>query len=49
MERIFGPLPTVNGNRSGLAQAFLNLLLNAAQAIPEGAAQAHSIIVTART
>lgn len=42
-------LPAVQGNEAQLGQAFINLLVNAAQAIPEGAAERHTIRITART
>jgi PAS domain S-box-containing protein len=38
-------VPTVSANESRLAQVFLNLLLNAAQAIPEGHAATNEITV----
>ena len=38
-----GTLPPVLGNESRLGQVFLNLLINAAQAIPEGAANENQI------
>jgi signal transduction histidine kinase/CheY-like chemotaxis protein len=41
-------LPTVRGNAGRLGQIFLNLLVNAAQAMPEGQAELHEIRVTAR-
>jgi PAS domain S-box-containing protein len=41
-------VPRVDANESRLAQAFLNLLVNAAQAIPEGRAEEHEIRVSAR-
>ena len=43
-----GPLPEVLGNESRLGQVFLNLLINAAQSIPEGAADRNQIRVAAR-
>lgn len=39
-------LPDVAGNESRLGQVFLNLLINAAQAIPEGAADRNEIRIT---
>lgn len=42
------PVPRVLGNESKLGQVFLNLLINAAQAIPEGAAAHHAITVVTR-
>ena len=44
----FEPVPSVQGNESRLCQVFLNLLLNAAQAIPEGDAKDHEIRVVIR-
>ncbi len=35
--------PAVEGNEAQLAQVFINLLVNAAQAIPDGAAESHAI------
>jgi two-component system cell cycle sensor histidine kinase/response regulator CckA len=46
--REYGDLPLVNGNEARLAQVFLNLLINATQAIPEGRANQHEVRVTAR-
>jgi PAS domain S-box-containing protein len=43
------PVPTVKANESRLGQVFLNLLLNAAQAIPDGAAAEHEIRIRTRT
>ncbi|MDY7225975.1 PAS domain-containing protein [Hyalangium rubrum] len=44
--KCFGKVPTVWGNEAKLGQVFLNLLVNAAQAIPEGDAEQHRIILT---
>ncbi len=41
-------LPLVLGNESRLGQVFLNLLINAAQAIPEGAAERNQIRLSTR-
>ncbi|HVO30050.1 MAG TPA: ATP-binding protein, partial [bacterium] len=38
-------VPAVRANEARLGQVFLNLLLNAAQAIPEGRARSHRIVV----
>jgi two-component system, NtrC family, sensor kinase len=46
--RHFAPLPRVLGNESKLGQVLLNLLINAAQAIPEGDATRHAITVVTR-
>jgi PAS domain S-box-containing protein len=45
----YAELPPVLGNDARLGQVFLNLIVNAAQAIPEGAADEHEIRLTART
>jgi PAS domain S-box-containing protein len=42
-------VPPVDANEARLGQVFLNLLVNAAQAIPEGQADRHEIKVTTRT
>jgi PAS domain S-box-containing protein len=42
------PVPPVHGSEARLGQVFLNLLVNAAQAIPEGNADAHEICVATR-
>jgi len=44
-----GPVPDVEGNESRLGQVFLNLLLNAAQAIREGDASSNQIRVVSGT
>jgi PAS domain S-box-containing protein len=41
-------VPPVDANESRLAQAFLNLVVNAAQAIPEGHAEENQILLAAR-
>jgi signal transduction histidine kinase len=41
--RAFGEVPFVTVNESRLGQVFLNLLVNAAQAIPEDGAEGHEI------
>lgn len=47
--RDFGPVPAVRATEGRLGQVFLNLVLNAAQAIPEGDPTAHEIRVVTRT
>ncbi|MEY2930512.1 MAG: hypothetical protein RL033_1261, partial [Pseudomonadota bacterium] len=44
-----GELPFVVGQEGRLAQVFLNLIMNAAQAIPPGASEANCISITARS
>ena len=44
----FEPVPAVRGSESRLCQVFLNLLLNASHAIPEGDAREHEIRVVIR-
>jgi len=44
----FQSVPLVEANESRLGQVMLNLVLNAAQAIPEGQSTAHEIAVTVR-
>jgi PAS domain S-box-containing protein len=45
----FAEVPPVDANEARLGQVFLNLLVNAAQAIPEGQADKHEIRVATRT
>ncbi|MDB4964937.1 MAG: Sensor protein [Myxococcales bacterium] len=49
IEKQFGPTPKVYGSDSRLAQLFLNLLVNAAQAVGEGRADEHTITVSLST
>jgi signal transduction histidine kinase/ActR/RegA family two-component response regulator len=49
LERDFGPVPLVVAGEAKLAQVFLNLLINATQAIPEGQAHSQHIRVSTRT
>jgi signal transduction histidine kinase len=44
--RNFGTVPLVEANEARLGQVFLNLLVNAAQAIPEGQTDHNSITIT---
>jgi len=44
----YAPTPYVHGNEARLGQVFLNLLVNAAQAIPEGNAERHEVRVSTR-
>ncbi|MBL8717509.1 MAG: response regulator, partial [Myxococcales bacterium] len=48
LELVLGPIPLVDGNEGRLGQVVVNLLVNAAQAIPEGAADRNVIRVTTR-
>jgi signal transduction histidine kinase len=45
----FGEVPLVQANESRLGQVLLNLLVNAAQAMPEGHADLHEIRVATKT
>jgi PAS domain S-box-containing protein len=47
--RDLGELPPVSANEAALGQVFLNLLVNAAQAIPEGDGRDHEVRVRAST
>jgi PAS domain S-box-containing protein len=46
--RVFGRTPRVYANEAQLAQVFLNILINAAHAIPDGHADGNEIRVTTR-
>jgi CheY-like chemotaxis protein len=48
LERDVGTLPPVAGNPARLSQVFVNLLVNAAHAIPPGHRQGHRIRLSAR-
>jgi signal transduction histidine kinase len=43
--KTYAPVPAVDGNESRLGQVFLNLIVNAAQSIPEGRAEANRISI----
>ena len=45
----FGPVARVKANQARIGQVFLNLLVNAAQAIPAGAADRNEVRVVTRT
>lgn len=47
--RELGPVPLVLASEARLGQVFLNLIVNAAQALPEGAAQEHEIALVTST
>lgn len=47
--RTFGPTPAVLGNEGRMVQLFLNLVINAAQAIPEGDVERNRIRITTAT
>ncbi|NVJ09280.1 response regulator [Myxococcus sp. AM001] len=46
--RDYGDVPRVEGNEARLAQVFLNLLINAAQALPEGQAASNEVRLVTR-
>jgi len=47
--RRYGATPPVHANQARLGHVFINLLVNAAQAIPEGLADRNEIIISTRT
>ena len=47
--KVFGEIPLVEANEARLGQVFLNIIINAAQAIDEGRADANEIRVTTST
>jgi PAS domain S-box-containing protein len=46
--KLYGPTPSVEANEGRLGQVFLNLIVNAAQALPEGQAESNEIRVCTR-
>ena len=48
LRRDYGTVPQVMANEGRLCQVFLNLVVNAAQAIPEGSAHDHEVVLTTR-
>ncbi len=44
----YGQVPCVEGNQARLGQVFLNLLVNAAQALPEGRAEHNEVRISTR-
>jgi signal transduction histidine kinase len=46
LNRDYGPVPPVHANEARLGQVFLNLIVNAAQAIPEGSADHNEITIS---
>ncbi len=45
----YGPIPLVDADEARLGQVFINLLVNAAQALPEGQRDAHEIKIVTST
>lgn len=45
----YGAVPTVSADQARLTQVFINLLVNAAHAIPEGNADRHEVCILTRT
>lgn len=48
LSKSFGEVPLIEANEARLGQVFLNLLINAAHAIPEGQADRHEIRIVTR-
>ncbi|RKG83975.1 PAS domain S-box protein [Corallococcus terminator] len=48
LRRDYGKVPLVMANEGRLCQVFLNLVVNAAQAIPEGSAHEHEVVLSSR-
>lgn len=48
LRRDYGTVPQVLANEGRLCQVFLNLVVNAAQAIPEGSAHDHEVVLATR-
>jgi signal transduction histidine kinase len=46
LRRLYGSLPPVIGDRSAIGQVLLNLVINAAQALPEGHADVNEVTLT---
>jgi PAS domain S-box-containing protein len=46
--KLYGPVPDVQANEARLGQVFLNLIVNAAQAVPEGRVDHNEIRVSTR-
>ncbi|NOK22529.1 PAS domain S-box protein, partial [Corallococcus carmarthensis] len=49
LRRDYGTVPQVMANEGRLCQVFLNLVVNAAQAIPEGSAHEHEVVLSTRS
>ena len=49
LRKEYGEVPPVDGNEARLGQVFLNLIVNAAQALPEGRADKNEIRVVTRS
>ncbi len=49
LTRNLGDVPLVDANEAGLGQVFMNLLMNAVHAIPEGHVEQHEIAITTCT